>query len=147
MPREHWLAEAAQLRATPSGLDLDEVCLHRAQRTVRQDGTVRFAGEFFEVRPELVDTTVELRFDPSVATPRPRVFLDGRFLCDAVPLDRRRNARRARRRDLGQPDPTVEPTGLDPLAQILDAHYERTRPPRRSSAHDAKQTKKPHKKE
>jgi hypothetical protein len=57
-----------------------------------------------------------------------RVFLDGRFLCDTVPLDRLRNASRRRRRNLGEPDPTVEPTGIDPLAQILEAHYERTRP-------------------
>jgi hypothetical protein len=45
-----------------------------------------------------------------------------------VPLDRLRNATRVRRRNLGQPDPTVEATGLDPIAQILEQHYERTRP-------------------
>jgi len=140
-PREHWLAEAGQLRALPSGLDLDAVFLHRVQRKVRKDGTVRFAGGLFEVRPELVGKTVELRFDPSHAKARPHVFLDGRFVCDTVPLDRRRNATRARRRNLGQPDPTALPTGIDPLAQILEEHYERTRPSQRSSAHDAKNKK------
>ena len=44
--------------------------------------------------------------------------------------------------DLALSVPTVEPTGLDPLAQILHAHYERTQPiPRASRAnptHDPK---------
>ena len=138
VPCEHWLAEAGELRPLPSGLDLDEVFLHRAQRKVRKDGTVRFAGGLFEVRPELVGKSVELRFDPTDKKARPRVFLDGRFLCDTVPLDRLRNATRTRRRNLGQPDPKVLPTGIDPIAQILEEHYERTRPSPRSSAQDAK---------
>jgi len=128
VPREHWLAEAGELRPLPPGLDLDAVFLHRARRKVRKDGTVRFAGGLFEVRPELVGKAVELRFDPSDAEARPRVFLDGRFFCDTVPLDRLRNATRARWRGLGQPDPRALPSGIDPLAQILEAHYERTRP-------------------
>ena len=130
-PREHWLAEAGELRSLPATLDLDAVFLHRAKRKVRKDGTVRFAGGLFEVRPELVGKTVELRFDPTDGETRPRVFLDSRFVCDTVPLDRLRNATRARRRNLGQPDPSAQPTGIDPLAQILEAHYERTRPSRR----------------
>ena len=131
-PREHWLAEAEELRPLPAGLDLAAVFLHRAKRKVRKDGTVRFAGGLFEVRPELVGKAVELRFDPRDKKARPRVFLDSRFVCDTVPLDRLRNATRARRRHLGQPDPRVQPTGIDPLAQILKEHYERTRPSRRS---------------
>lgn len=144
-PREHWLAEAGQLRALPTSLDLDEVFLHRAHRKVRKDGTVRFAGALFEVRPELVGKRVELRFDPSDPKTRPRVFRDGRFVCDTVPLDRLRNATRARRRRLGQPDPTVRPIGIDPLAQILEEHYERTRPSTRSSAHGKDKKKSPNK--
>ncbi|MEN8183587.1 MAG: helix-turn-helix domain-containing protein [Myxococcota bacterium] len=134
VPREHWLAEAQELRPLPPGLDLGVVFLHRARRKVRKDGTLRFAGGLFEVRPELVGKTIELRFDPSDAEARPRVFLDGRFACDTVPLDRLQNATRGRRRNLGQPDPSAEPTGIDPLAQILEEHYERTRPSPRSSA-------------
>ena len=114
---------------------------------MRKDGTVRFAGGLFEVRPELVGRTVELRFDPTDPEARPRVFLDSRFVCDTVPLDRLRNATRARRRHLGQPDPRVQPTGIHPLAQILEEHYERTRPSQRSSAQGAKHEKKIQKKE
>ncbi|MCZ6714153.1 MAG: DDE-type integrase/transposase/recombinase [Deltaproteobacteria bacterium] len=147
-PREHWLAEVEQLRPLPLGLNLDELFLHRASRKVRKDGTVRFAGGLLEVQPELVGKTVELRFDPSDPKVLPRVFLDGRFLCDTVPLDRLRNATRARRRNLGQPDPRVQPTGLDPIAQILAEHYERTGPSQGSSVRRTKSSndkKRPHK--
>jgi transposase InsO family protein len=135
-PREHWLAEAEQLRALPPGLDLEALFLHRARRHVRKDGTVRFAGALYEVRPELVGQRVELRFDPTDPKARPQVYSQGRFVCDTVPLDRLRNATRPRRRNLGQPDPTSPPTGLDPLAQILSEHYERTRGPRHRNDDD-----------
>jgi transposase InsO family protein len=128
VPREHWLAEAEHLLPLPRGKSLDEVFLHRDKRKVRKDGTVRWAGGFLEVRPELVGRVVQLRFDPSDERALPRVFVDGRFVCDTTPLDRLRNATRQRRRDLGQPDPRVEPTGLDPLALIERDHYLRTRP-------------------
>jgi hypothetical protein len=146
-PLDHWLAELAQgkLRPLPAGIDLDAVFLHRAKRTVRKDGTVRFAGELLEVRSELVGHSVELRFDPSDPSARPRVFRDGRFFCDTVPLDRHRNATRARHRPRGEPQPDLpEPTGLDPLAQIHAQHYGRTRPGAGAPAHtDA--TPRPHK--
>jgi len=140
-PREHWLAGAHHLRALPQGLDIDEVFLHRAWRKVRKDATVRWAGGLFEVRCELVGKKVELRYDPADEEARPRVFLDGHFACDTVPLDRYRNATRRRRREIGQPDPAVEPTGLDPLALIQQEHYERTRPPRRSTRQNDKKRK------
>jgi len=140
-PTEHWLAEARHLRAVAQGLDIDEVFLHRAWRKVRKDATVRWAGGLFEVRCELVGKKVELRYDPTDKEARPRVFVDGHFVCDTVPLDRHRNANRRRRRDLGQPDPAVEATGLDPLALIQQEHYERTRPPRRSPRNNDKKRK------
>jgi len=140
-PRAHWLAEAHHLRALPRGLDIDEVFLHRARRTVRKDATVRWAGGLLEVRSELAGKKVELRYDPADTEARPRVFVDGRFACDTVPLDRCKNATRRRRRDLGQPDPAVEPTGLDPLALIQQEHYERTRPPRPSPRNNDKKRK------
>jgi transposase InsO family protein len=128
-PREHWLAELAHLRALPQHLDIDAVFLHRAYRKVRKDGTVRFAGDWLEVQPQLSGKRVELRYDPSDAEVRPRVFEHGHFVCDTVPLDRLRNATRHRRRNLGTPDPSVQPTGIDPLEQLKHEHYRRTRPP------------------
>jgi hypothetical protein len=131
-PREHWLAEAQHLRALRIGTNLEEIFLHRAERRVRKDGTVRFGGGLLEVRAELVGKIIELRYDPTQKDALPRVFFEGRFVCDAVPLDRYKNAHRHRRRQVGEPDPTVEPTGLDPLDLIRREHYERIRPPRRS---------------
>ncbi|HEY5659075.1 MAG TPA: Mu transposase C-terminal domain-containing protein [Myxococcota bacterium] len=126
-PREHWLADIAHLRALPQGLDIDALFLHRAERKVRKDGTVRFAGCWLEVQPDLIGKRIELRYDPSDVDARPRVFENGRFVCDTVALDRLRNATRHRRRNLGQPDPSAEPTGIDPLTQMLHEHYRRTR--------------------
>jgi len=128
VPRDHLLAEADQIRPVPRSVDLDEVFLHREDRTVRNDGTVRWRGGFLEVRPDLERKRVELRFDPADETALPRVFIDNHFVCDTVPLDRLANMTRRRRRFAGAPEPFVEPSGLDPLALIEDEHYRRTRP-------------------
>jgi putative transposase len=127
-PREHWLAEVEHLRAVPSHKSLDEVFLHRERRHVRKDGTVRFRGRLLEVRPELVGREVELRFDPENEATCPRVFVEDRFVCDTVPLDRVRNTSRRRRRIRGEPAPEAEPSGLDPLALLEEEHYRRVRP-------------------
>jgi len=128
VPREHWLAELAYLRTLPRHKSLDEVFLHRERRFVRKDGTVRFRGGFLEVRPELTGREVELRFDPRDDAAHPRAFVEDRFVCDTVPLDRLRNASRRRRRLHGEPAPDAQPSGLDPLALIEAEHYERVRP-------------------
>jgi putative transposase len=128
VPREHWLAELPSLRTLPRHTSLDEVFLHRERRVVRKDGTVRFRGGFLEVRPEVVGREVELRFDPRDDTVRPRVFLEDRFVCDTVPLDRLRNAARRRRRLRGPAAPDADPSGLAPLALIEAEHYQRIRP-------------------
>jgi transposase InsO family protein len=127
-PREHWLSEVEHLRTLPRHKNLDEVFLHRERRHVRKDGTVRFHGRLLEVRPELVGREVELRFDPGDDATCPRVFVEDRFVCDTVPLDRLRNASRRRRRLCGESSPDAEPSGLDPLALIEKEHYQRVRP-------------------
>ncbi|MBI3200150.1 MAG: Mu transposase C-terminal domain-containing protein [Myxococcales bacterium] len=128
-PREHWLAEVAagHVRPLPRGIDLDAVFLHRAIRHVRKDGTLSFRGQLLEVRAELSGQRVELRFDPHDPLALPKVYVAKRFFCDTVPLDRRGNATRRRRRDLGAAEPHAEPSGLDPLALIARDHYARTR--------------------
>ena len=117
-PRDHFLEQAGELRAVRPGVNLDEVFLHRARRKVRNDGTVRWAGRLLEVRADLVGDVVEIRYDPNDLTVRPRVFVDQKFFCDTVPLDRLANAHRRRRRSVGTPPPQFEPTGLDPLGII-----------------------------
>lgn len=127
-PREHWLELADHLRPLPGNVRLDEVFLHRATRTVSKVGTVRWEGGRLEVSPELCERVVELRFEPSDSSNLPKVFLDGKFVCDTVPLDLYRNARRKRRRNLGQPDPRVEPTGISPLDDLVAEHQRLSAP-------------------
>jgi len=134
-PLEHWLAQAAHLRALPANKDLEQVFLHRERRVVRKDACVRLGGRLLEVRPELCAHTVELRFDPSSPfEPPPRVFVNDRFVCDSVILDRLKNSRRKRRRKLGTPDPAAEPSGLDALGLIEREHYARTELPKGTTA-------------
>ncbi len=126
-PGKRFLEEVEELRPAPRPERLAEIFLHREKRVVRKDATVRFRGDFLEVRPELVRKTVELRFDPCDDTVRPRVYRDGAFVCDTVPLDRVANMYRARRRVTGEAAPDVEPTGIDPLAQLVAEHVQATR--------------------
>lgn len=127
-PREHWLELCHHLRPLPEGLDLDALFLHRAKRKVSKVGTVRWGGGLLEVSPELCGRNIELRFDPNEPEQLPKVYVEDRFVCDTVPLDLYRNAHRKRRRDLGAPDPAVEPTGLDPLGDLVREHQRLTAP-------------------
>jgi len=126
-PLRHWLQEVHHLRPLPPGKTLADVFLHRLGRKVRKDATVRFFGQWLEVRSDLIGKHIQLRFDPHDDSTLPRVFVDDRFHSDTTLLDRVRNASRPRRRPQGQRDPHVEPTGLDPLGLIRDEHYQRTR--------------------
>jgi len=128
-PLEHWLAEAHHVRSHLAGKDLAEVFLHREQRRVRKDGTVRWRGLLLEVHWSLTNKKVELRFDPTEEAALPRVFVGDAFFCDTVLLDRVKNASRPRRRPKGEPPPEAELTGLQPLQQLHDQHYGRSRPP------------------
>ncbi|MEJ7604480.1 MAG: Mu transposase C-terminal domain-containing protein [Kofleriaceae bacterium] len=101
-PRERFLSEVNLLRAAPSPEALAKIFLHREPRTVRKDATVRWKGGFLEVRPELAEKKVELRFDP-LNDARPWVYRGGVFVCDTVPLDRVANMHRERRRVTGEP--------------------------------------------
>lgn len=126
-PRERLLAEVDTMRAAPAAERLAEIFLHRKTRVVRKDATVRWRGELLEVRPELERKKVELRFDPKDESARPKVYWNGAFACDTVPLDRVANMHRARRRVTGEPAPQVVPTGIDPLAQLVEEHARATR--------------------
>ena len=121
-PRARFLSEVGELRAAPSADKLAAIFLHRAMRTVRKDGAIRWQGGWLEVRAELVGKKIELRFDPRGDGTLPKVFRDNRFYCDTAVLDRIANAHRARRRITGEPAPDVEPTGIDPLAQLIEEH-------------------------
>jgi len=137
IPLNHWLEGADALRPLPHDVSLDELFLHRDKREVRKDGTIKWEGKLLEVRSELSGRTVELRFDPERVEEKgylPRVFLDGRFVCDSVLLDPIRNSLWPRRRSTGRPEPGATPTGLDPLRLIREQHLARVRPPSRPSS-------------
>lgn len=136
VPLEHWLEQAERLRPAPAAAELDRIFLHREVRRVRRDGTVRYLGYYLEVRGELAPGKVELRADPSVdfdprdPTTWPKAYVDGRFACDTVVLDRVANSAR-RRRQLPKPAGTTpaQPTGIDPLQQMADEQARLTRRP------------------
>jgi hypothetical protein len=128
VPLEHWLSQAQELRPAPRGDKLDQVFLHRERRRVRKDGTVKFQGRLLEVRGELSGQWVELRFDPHAKLPMPQVYVDGRFHCDTVTLDRVANSLGLRRR-LSRIEPKAHtPSGLNPLDDIRSEHERRLRP-------------------
>lgn len=139
IPREDWLRNTSILRPVPSGVDLDEVFLHRERRVVRRDGTVRFRGGFLEVRSSLVGRQIELRFDPFERDPRVRVFSDGVFVCDAVELDPEANAYKKRHRPAGSVETPAEKTGLDPLKLMQDEQIKRTSQPQTDNDDSAKE--------
>lgn len=126
-PRERFLAEVGELRAAPRPERLEEIFLHRATRTVRKDATVRWGGGYLEVRAGLVGKAVELRFDPRDDSAHPKVYREGVFVCDTVPLDRVANSRRRRLRVSGEPVPQTERTGLNPLELMIEEHAQATR--------------------
>ena len=120
IPREDWLRDTSLLRQVPPSVDLDEVFLHREYRVVRRDGTVRFRGDFFEVKSSLIGRKVELRFDPFEPKAEPRVFVDGKFVCDTVKLDPEANAYKQRHRPSSERGHSPETTGIDPLRLMQD---------------------------
>lgn len=126
-PRDRFLAEVGELEPAPRRPKLDNIFLHRIKRVVRKDGTVRWGGKYLEVRPELEGQTVEIRFHPRDPNVRPRVFIGGEPYCDTVPLDRLANLHRTRRHMTRAADPAVEPTGLDPLGDLVAEHARTSR--------------------
>jgi len=129
IPREDWLREPSRLRRIAPGIDLDEIFLHRERRVVRRDGTVRFRGLFLEVRSSLVGKEVELRFDPFALDALPRVYLDGKFVCDTTRLDPVKNSARKRHRPPARPERKLGDTGLDPLGLMQEEQIRRAAPP------------------
>ncbi len=63
-PLEDFLAGAHNHRPVPRDIDMDDVFLHRERRKVRNDGTVRWGGGFYEVPGEYVGEWVDLRYAP-----------------------------------------------------------------------------------
>jgi len=126
VPRTHFLSEVAQgrVRTLPTSTNIDEVFWHRAKRTVRRDNTVDVNGRRYELGTmTLAGRRIEVRFDPRDADVPPKVYADGKFICDTRPLDLHANAHRRRART---PSTTITPPVQDPVdavQDLLDEHY------------------------
>jgi transposase InsO family protein len=130
VPLEDWLSDPEALPTLPKGVDLDEIFLHRDRRKVRKDSTIRFKGRFLEVCSSLIGKWIELRYHPFEEDSLPRVFFNGKFVCDTVPLDRVKNAARKRHRPKSTPPADLPPSsGLDALRLMQEEQLKRTRPP------------------
>lgn len=88
---------------------LDDLFYHRLARQVRKDGTVSYAGQFYEVPYELVGQRIQLVVDPQSQRPIRVESMDGQALGGVTPLDRQANNQRTRQRP-----PLVENVPLSP---------------------------------
>ena len=87
-PLEQWAQHGADVRFPEPGLDLDDLFLFEAQRTVQKDRTVSLNGVVYEVDAALVGEKVTLRFDPAAAPERAvQVCHQGTFIEQAKPVE------------------------------------------------------------
>jgi putative transposase len=105
-PLERWLAGSACVRLLPNDGRHDHSFLLSEERLVRNDGTISFAGKYFEVDHALHGTKVEVRYH--LAEPdRLQIYQDGRYIGAAKPLNRTLNSKLHRRK-------TVQTTAQPP---------------------------------
>lgn len=109
------------LRPVPRDISLEEVFLHREERKVRSDGTIRWGSGFCEVPGEYVGQRVELRHAPMEPERAPLLHIGGKRVCEAPPLDRLANNKRPRR-DLPRPEPAPRRSLKGPLDYITDEY-------------------------
>ena len=121
-PLEDFLAGAHNHRPVPRDIDLDDVFLHREGRKVRNDGTVRWGGGFYEVPGEYVGEWVDLRYAPLRPDAPLLLYVDGARVCEVRPLDRLANHKR-KRRALPRPEPAPRRTLRGPLDYITDEYH------------------------
>lgn len=96
---------------------LDELFYHRIQRKVRKDGTISYAGQFFEVPYCLSQKTVTVVIEPHH---KQALYIEdeqGKRLGDVTPLDMQKNRNYKRASSDNTPTPTTAPTtSLNELA-------------------------------
>jgi len=109
-PLQRYQADLAHIR--PLGLaatQLDNLFHHRLQRKVRNDATVSYQGQFFEVPYALMGRTVMLVVDPHAQQPLAVESLTGEPLGAVTPLNYLANYHRHRHRPtpskIGAPPP------------------------------------------
>jgi putative transposase len=124
-PLEQWAQSGEAVHFPEPGLDLDDLFLFEAQRTVQKDRTVSLNGVLYEVDAALVGEKVTLRFDPAAAPGRPvQVCHQGKFIEQARPVETYANCFIKRNRpswtlDVEGPAPEPPAAGL-PLRELSD---------------------------
>jgi putative transposase len=116
---------ARHARAVPRHPDpelLRQAFLWSAQRRVSRTGTVSFEGNAYQVDPALVGRRIDLRYRPEDLTTI-EVWWEGRQHGHLVPLV---IGRHVHPMAPPPPRPVVEPTGIDYLGQVLEAHEAET---------------------
>jgi putative transposase len=121
-PLEDFLAGAHNHRPVPRDIDLDDIFLHREARKVRNDGTVRWDGGFYEVPGEYVGQWVDLRYAPQEPERPLLLYVDGARICEVRPLDRLANHKR-KRRALPRPEPAPRRSLKGPLDYITEEYH------------------------
>ncbi len=114
---------------------LDDLFYHRLTRQVRKDGTVSYAGQFYEVPYELVGQRIQLVVDPHTQLPIRTETLEGQPLGGVTPLDRQANNQRTRQRPpLVEDVVTSPPTTTNVLEKALQKQTAKlTRPLKKKS--------------
>lgn len=84
-PLDKWASVADEVRYL--GSDLDDLFLHEAKRKVAKDRTVSLDAITYEVDATLVGEAVTLRHDPSKPGRAVQVWLKGKKVQDAKPVD------------------------------------------------------------
>jgi putative transposase len=120
-PLARWAAGVPQPLPLPSPAQLHEAFLWSERRTVRKTATVSLHGNLYQVDASLVRCTVELVFDPFDLTGID-VRHKGKPAGKAVPFAIGRHRHAKTRAGDDQPREQPEPTGIDYLKILDDAH-------------------------
>jgi|SRR5271166_4570312 len=120
-PLARWAAGIPDPLPLPSPAQLHEAFLWSERRTVRKTATVSLHGNLYQVDASLVRRVVELVFDPFDLTDID-VRHNGKPAGKAVPFLIGRHRHAKTRTGDGQQREQPEPTGIDYLKILDDAH-------------------------
>ncbi|MDC0535875.1 DDE-type integrase/transposase/recombinase [Francisellaceae bacterium] len=96
---------------------LDDIFLHRVERTVTKTGTVKYEGKHYEVAYQYAKQRVSLVFDPVNKAPKYIEDLVGNHLCDVFKVNKLDNLSTPRQRPdaIDKPNPETSSLAEDAL--------------------------------
>lgn len=131
-PLEAWLEKAHTILPMDPRLDLSQLFLHEAGRTVHKDSTITLDGVLYEVPSTLTAERILVRYDPNIPPQRRRlmVFHGGKSCGEARMVDAYANSRVKRGslcKDLVVDSPEQLPHTQTPAATPLKASLSASR--------------------